>query len=516
MLSTGAHVDAFGYNATSGRGHYIKGTGATYVYGGGTFFDGSSIQTLYHTGTTTATFAGAVTASSVTADQINLKDGGDYITFYGGDETNHSITSRDAAGTVSDDLRINTYGALYINLDSNNNNTSGADFLIGRHGSNASTISTLFTLSGETGNATFTGDVTGVTFRADNNESYYAKDSSGTSRRLIRYGTDDNVYIGNQIGDLYYQDPSGTHEVYHEGHKPTLVELGALSTSGGTMTGALELGVYASTVQGVLKLNGSTANKRSVIKTTNGNLHIDAADGHAMYLNYYSGGTTANVIFGSGNGGGSGASVSSTGVITATGGTSTQWNTAYTYSTVGHLPLAGGTLTGTLNVNDVNIPKANIVTHGSYFEMSYGKSNTSQFTFNADYDGLETGAYTPNYSGTANAGMSVVKMPSGGVGGLDFYVKKHGTTSGSHALSTFTKILSLHQDGYSTFVGNISTGGTITATGGNSTQWNTAYGWGNHAGSYLSLGGGTMSGDVDMGGNRITEGVFETQEWHIR
>lgn len=29
--------------------------------------------------------------------------------------------------------------------------------------------------------------------------------------------------------------------------------------------------------------------------------------------------------------------------------------------------------------------------------------------------------------------------------------------------------------------GNITAGGTITASGGNSTQWNTAYGWGNHA-----------------------------------
>ena len=38
------------------------------------------------------------------------------------------------------------------------------------------------------------------------------------------------------------------------------------------------------------------------------------------------------------------------GTISASGGTSTNWNSAYTYSTVGHLPLAGGTLTGTLNI----------------------------------------------------------------------------------------------------------------------------------------------------------------------
>ena len=39
-------------------------------------------------------------------------------------------------------------------------------------------------------------------------------------------------------------------------------------------------------------------------------------------------------------------SITAAGVITATGGNSGQWNTAYTYSQVGHLPLAGGNITG--------------------------------------------------------------------------------------------------------------------------------------------------------------------------
>lgn len=37
----------------------------------------------------------------------------------------------------------------------------------------------------------------------------------------------------------------------------------------------------------------------------------------------------------------------------------------------------------------------------------------------------------------------------------------------------------------------------ITATGGNSTNWNTAYGWGNHSGLYLPISGGTLSGDLN-------------------
>jgi hypothetical protein len=94
--------------------------------------------------------------------------------------------------------------------------------------------------------------------------------------------------------------------------------------------------------------------------------------------------------------------------------------------------------------------------NGAYLEIGTGKSNTAQLTFNADYDGGETDTYTPNYSGNSSAGMSIIKMPSGGIGGLNFYVKNHGTTSGSHALSTFTKILELNQSGNSTFAGEVT------------------------------------------------------------
>jgi hypothetical protein len=45
-----AGADTFGLNDTSGLGVYIKGTGNTYIYGGGKFFDGSSVRTLWHSG----------------------------------------------------------------------------------------------------------------------------------------------------------------------------------------------------------------------------------------------------------------------------------------------------------------------------------------------------------------------------------------------------------------------------------------------------------------------------------
>jgi hypothetical protein len=45
-INISGQSDSFGYNATAGQGTYIKGTGSTYIYGGGTFFDGTAVRTL--------------------------------------------------------------------------------------------------------------------------------------------------------------------------------------------------------------------------------------------------------------------------------------------------------------------------------------------------------------------------------------------------------------------------------------------------------------------------------------
>jgi len=84
------------------------------------------------------------------ADNIHL-DLNSAITFYGNNNTDHSISSRSDTWTATDDIRINSYGAVYINLDSNNNNTSSADFMIGRHGASATISDWLLKLDGETG-----------------------------------------------------------------------------------------------------------------------------------------------------------------------------------------------------------------------------------------------------------------------------------------------------------------------------------------------------------------------------
>ena len=55
--------------------------------------------------------------------------------------------------------------------------------------------------------------------------------------------------------------------------------------------GNVEIGTYGTTGTGSLILNGSTANKQAVVKCSNGNLHLDAHNGHHVYLNYWSEGS---------------------------------------------------------------------------------------------------------------------------------------------------------------------------------------------------------------------------------
>ena len=88
------------------------------------------------------------------ADGLHSQDRNNGISFYGNSSLYHGIVSRNALGSAADDIRINSYGSVYINLDSNYNNNAGADFAIGRHGEATSTIddTSLFYLNGENGN----------------------------------------------------------------------------------------------------------------------------------------------------------------------------------------------------------------------------------------------------------------------------------------------------------------------------------------------------------------------------
>ena len=81
-----------------------------------------------------------------------------------------------------------------------------------------------------------------------------------------------------------------------------------VTDTGAGSLAVLELGTTSTTEQGMIRLNGSTANKYSTMYTSNGNLHIDSAgtSSYKIFLNWYTSdgnSTTGGTIFGNGNGG---------------------------------------------------------------------------------------------------------------------------------------------------------------------------------------------------------------------
>jgi hypothetical protein len=99
------------------------------------------------------------TSSATSGGQLHVPRAG-HISFYGDTSNHHAIMSRNNVGVEADDIRINSYADVWINLDSNNNNTSNANFYIGRHGGGIGSIDLLLSVDGEDGDLITEGNVT--------------------------------------------------------------------------------------------------------------------------------------------------------------------------------------------------------------------------------------------------------------------------------------------------------------------------------------------------------------------
>ena len=193
------------------------------IYAGNTVkFDSNNTYLTANSNITTGNITTYTSNGDTSTAKINIGRGG-ALTFYGNQANEHSIMSRNASGAIADDIRINSYGALFINLDSNNNNTSSADFKIGKHGGGTNTINdVLFTVSGETGQVRATdgtssaptysfsadqdlglfrygGDVLGITAggtrRARFGSSIYLESSDVRINEYLYHNGDTNTYI---------------------------------------------------------------------------------------------------------------------------------------------------------------------------------------------------------------------------------------------------------------------------------------------------------------------------------
>ena len=179
-------------------------------------------------------------------------------------------------------------------------------------------------------------------------------------------------------------------------------------------TGNLALGVYSTTVQGQLILNGSTVNKQSILKCTDGNLHIDSNSASGLYLNYYSG--TSGIKFGNGASG-SNANISASGIFSAPGGNSTEWNTGYDHSQVAHAPSnaqANRSISDSVTSTSTTASASSKAAKSAYdrawpdttYSVGDGGLTTKNFTstLKTKLDGIETSATADQTSVSGSSG----------------------------------------------------------------------------------------------------------------
>ena len=247
------------------------------------------------------------------------------------------------------------------------------------------------------------------------------------------------------------------------------------------------------------------------------------------------------------------------GVITATGGNSTNWNTAYSwgnhasqsYATTSYVTtqinnlIAGAP--GALDTldelaaalgDDSNF--ATTVTNSIAGKVSKaGDTMTGALTLNAGLNAYASPIYVNEIRFRDTAGspasdpysmrwVSESSTRGAGLSWLEFQlnddnneeIRIYGNSCVGYGCGATSENLyhRFRADGYAWHGGNLSVVGTITASGYNDSNWNTAYGWGNHASAgyalnsslanYLPLSGGVIGGGVTINGNLTVNGTI--------
>jgi len=521
-----------------------------------------------------------ITASAtITANQINLDSIGDYITFYGGGETNHSITSRQLDGGTGDDIRVNTYGSFIVNLDSNDNQSSAANssFFIGRHGGNASAIGAsdqIFTVDGQNGHVTATGNITTTA----SNATISAAESGGATTKIMgasvgRVGTstEHNLEILSNNTAAITIDTSQNVGI---GTAPAAgVELHVngevrVDSTSGVATRKIRSGYFSSTTD-IVVASGSSANVRLQNGTTDG-LVIDSSQNSKFTGNITAGpsATTGGRILSqtyttadrlgvisshasSGNlliGYGAEGKTSASGDFVSTYGNFEGGHSALSisgtqltwYSEASNSTTAVGSDLTLANVFSVN-RSGNVALSGTVDGRDIATDGTKLDTIatNADVTPTWVPSSNPNYltssstqskylrSDADDTGTGVIKLTqdssttpyplivqninNGNGVGIEFDDNLNGTQRGyithfhsdsksygsgaSIILGTTESTLTVLADGKLMYnEGIYSKPGSGTGAGTRKdTNWDTAYGWGNHASAGYLTSSGTIA-----------------------
>jgi len=122
----------------------------------------------------------------------------------------------------------------------------------------------------------------------------------------------------------------------------------------------------------------------------------------------------------------------------------------------------------------------------------------------ADEKGLEWGTNLQLYYSPTQSGSILWSTPAFFANAPSITLSDYGNGGGKFFFGDVSNTIIYHNDSarITTTATGITVSGSITASAGNSTNWNTAYGWGDHsAGGYLtSLGDAILDGDFTSNG----------------
>ena len=300
----------------------------------------------------------------------------------------------------------------------------------------------------------------------------------------------------------------------------------------GDITATGDIAAHTANLTGRIHIaNDIYLSGEKVIKNVDTNLYLDSADGRNIFLR--PGGTTALSL-------NSALDATFAGTINAPGGNSTNWNTAFgwgDHSSEGYLTGIVNRVIGTdtdLNFSGANVLSSIALTDG----VITGYTNRVLTLANLGYTGATDAnkyvlPFTDNstnwntaYGWGNHANANYISSIVGPVNGN--WWNGGFISVGTDGVMEVGKYLDFHtsnSDGNVDFdlrvtaaPGSLTVGGTIAATGGNSTNWNSAFDWGNHAdagytgdqdlspyatitalGDYLPLAGGDMTGQTTHG-----------------
>lgn len=381
---------------------------------------------------------------------------------------NKWVTASKFVGDLTGDVVGDLTGNLTGNVNLNDNDQilagTGNDLSIYHSGSHS------FIRQLGTGNLYIdqASDNQSIVFRNDNGsgglDNYYQ--INGSTERNVFYKTV-NIDTGHlRIGDVSVID-SSRNIVVESGTFNDGAHVKKTSLSSSTVLTIEQLADVGSSQDLVIK-NSYDRDVGIKLETAGGSHYIwqDSNGDDALIISAVGANRTddATIIFTQGhdvnipNG-----DLTVSGTVTATGGNSTEWNTGYDYSQIGHLPLVGGTLTGnlTMSADDDRIYFGN--RNGAIFFDTTLDALAMQQTQGTDWTRIHVGDIsTGNYKFKVLGGDS--------------------TNSSEFAATGWNDLFTINGDGDTDLVtGNLQIGSTVVIT---------------TARNLTNIGTGSFSGDI--------------------